>query len=261
MSNHFHLVLYVNHQQAKDLSHDEVIQLWLSLFKAPSIVARYLNNEALLNVELDLLDKYVEQWRERLMDISWFMRCLNEHIAREANKEDGCKGRFWEGRFKSQALLDEKALLTCMAYVDLNPVRAGMAKSLELSDFTSIQERLFAYATKQGKAKQPSELKLFSTNTLKDPKRITFKLEEYFQLVGWTGRILRKGKRGFIRSDAPPILERLQISTQGWFEHMQGAQTEKTIALGRLEKVQDYINRCGFKWLRGASFNKALFGM
>ena len=261
MSNHFHLVLHVNHQQAKALSHDEVIQLWLKLFKAPAIVSRYLNNEELLDVELDLLDKYVEQWRERLMDISWFMRCLNEHIAREANKEDGCKGRFWEGRFKSQALLDEKALLTCMAYVDLNPVRAGMAKSLEVSDFTSIQERLFSYATKQGRAKQPSQLKRFSTNTLKDPKRISFKLEDYFQLVDWTGRIIREDKRGAITESVPPILQRLQLSSDKWLQHMCAAQSDKTIALGCLEKVQKYVQHCGFKWLRGKSYNKALFGL
>jgi REP element-mobilizing transposase RayT len=261
MSNHFHLVLYVNQERAKELTRDEVIDLWLKLFKGPSVVARYLNSETLLDVEMDLLDRYVAQWRERLMDISWFMRCLNEKIARQANIEDDCKGRFWEGRFKSQALLDTAALLTCMAYVDLNPVRAGMSKTPETSDFTSIQERLFSHATKQGKSKQPSTLKRFSTNTLKDPKRISFKLDDYFQLVDWTGRILRADKRGSIPEDYPPILQRLQLLPDKWLEHMQGSQTEKGIALGRLEKVKTYIKNCGFKWLRGTRYNRELFGI
>ena len=73
----------------------------------------------------------VATWRERLSSIS----------VRQANQEDECTGRFWEGRFRCQALLDEGALLACMSYVDLNPVRAGLARGLEDSTWTSIHQR------------------------------------------------------------------------------------------------------------------------
>jgi REP element-mobilizing transposase RayT len=126
MSNHYHLVLRVDQQRAESWSTDEVIAQWQKLHKLPLLVTRYVRGETTTRAENSAVDKLAQSWRERLIDISWFMRSLNEHLARRANEEDRCTGRFWEGRFKSQALLDEAAVLTCMSYVDLNPIRAKM---------------------------------------------------------------------------------------------------------------------------------------
>ena len=142
MSNHYHVVLFINREQADSWSMKEILVRWTSLFSGPSLVQRFLSGETLGKAELLKVGEFAQKYRNRLLDISWFMRCLNEYLAREANKEDQCKGRFWEGRYKSQALLDEAALLTCMAYVDLNPIRARMAKTPETSDHTSIQHGL-----------------------------------------------------------------------------------------------------------------------
>jgi len=133
MSNHYHIVLHVDYERACQWSDKEVIKRWYQLFNGHRMIDRFKKGEINSAAELTVVDEIVGEWRARLMDISWFMRCLNESIAREANKEDKCSGRFWEGRFKSQALLDETALLTCMMYVDLNPVRAGIVNSLEES--------------------------------------------------------------------------------------------------------------------------------
>ncbi|MCG8507023.1 MAG: hypothetical protein MI755_20630 [Sphingomonadales bacterium] len=148
MSNHYHLVLHVDKDRSEQWRDDEVVRRWTVLFPANGAMLKTLRKNNKTRVAQRQYQRTVNLWRERLRDISWFMRCLNENIARMANREDECTGRFWEGRFKSQALLDEKALLTCMAYVDLNPVRAGITESLETSDFTSIQERLIEHAKK-----------------------------------------------------------------------------------------------------------------
>ena len=53
--------------------------------------------------------------------------------------EDQCTG---EARFSSQALLDEKALAACLAYVDLNPIREKIVKTQKTSAYTSIKKRI-----------------------------------------------------------------------------------------------------------------------
>ncbi|MCW8090322.1 transposase, partial [Alteromonas sp. ASW11-130] len=131
MSNHTHVVLRINKSKAASLSVKEVIRRWHKLYKGMLLSQRYVNPaecNAMSEAEVETVKTLAEVYRNRLYDISWFMRLLNEYIARKANKEDGCTGHFWEGRFKSQALMDEAAIAACMAYVDLNPVRACLAK-------------------------------------------------------------------------------------------------------------------------------------
>ncbi|WP_214516226.1 hypothetical protein [Aliivibrio fischeri] len=153
MSNHYHLVLHVNTASVESWSDEEIAQRWTTLYKVPLQVSRWLSGELKSTAEINKTLELIDEWRECLQDISWFMRNLNEYVAREANKEEGCTGRFWEGRFKPQALLGEKALLSCMAYVDLNPVRAAMVQSLEESEFTSVYERIHSMACKDDESK------------------------------------------------------------------------------------------------------------
>ncbi len=150
MANHHHVVLRLNPEQAAHLSEDDVLERWCRLFGLPLLVERYRQGLSTSDVEAETAREWIATYRERLADLSWFMRCLNEPIARWANAEDGVTGRFWEGRFKSQARLDEAALLTCMSYVDLNPVRAAIAQTPEASDYTSIQERIRAWSAANG---------------------------------------------------------------------------------------------------------------
>ena len=162
MSNHYHVVLHIDADKAKAWSDVEVVERWHRLFNGTHHSRKFLNNEKLLSAERHKLQENIDQWRLRLHNISWFMKVLNESIAREANDEDKCTGHFWEGRFKSQALLDEAALAACMAYVDLNPIRAAMAKTPEKSDHTSVKKRCDqAKTTQQPNHQNQQEKSLF----------------------------------------------------------------------------------------------------
>lgn len=215
MSNHCHIVFYVDDALAQSWSTVEVITRWHLLFKGTLLTQQYIRGDELPEYLQTSLEDTVEEYRRRLTDISWFMRILNEDIARKANREDNCTGRFWEGRFKSQALLDEAALIACMVYVDLNPVRAKIAKTPESSNHTSIQQRISA--AKQGK--QPLCLQPFVGNSSKDsPTGLVFKLQDYIELVDVTGRCIREDKRGYIEYNVPAILLRLNICTENWLK-------------------------------------------
>lgn len=220
MSNHYHVVLHVDRDRGCSWSRDEVINRWLCLYKGDPLVQCHLRGELRSAKQYRQLDVIVETWRERLTSISWFMRCLNEYIARRANKEDDCTGRFWEGRFKSQALLDEAALLSCMTYVDLNPVRAGISKTLDELEFTSIQARIRGTATENNDAtERPSSVLMpFRTGLERDPEppALPVRLREYIELVDWTGRMIHPDKKGLIPREAPSALSSLNLTKAQW---------------------------------------------
>ncbi len=198
------------------------------------------------------------------------MRCLNEGIARRANREDGCKGRFWEGRFRSQALLDEAALLTCMTYVDLNPIRAGVCERLEDSDHTSIHEWIRGYESApaalpldhsvgaEGEQKNvqrcdrdvvdpqetvpslaPAELLPFADRQTETAAacNIPFSFADYAELIDWTGRAIRDDKRGAISPSAPPLLRTLGIRQDQWLVNVRHCGRRFPRVLGRVEAL------------------------
>ncbi len=216
MSNHTHVVLRVNKAMAESWTNHQVVERWHQLYAGNHLSQRFMAGQTLGPAENRQLDIFVQTWRERLFSISWFMRNLNENIARLANREDNCTGRFWEGRFKSQALLDDKALAACMAYVDLNPIRACMADTPETSDHTSVKERINC-AHKPKQSNQPNYLLPFVGNPRNDmPDGLPFELSDYLALVDWTGKICREDKRGAIDQSLPPLLERLSLTEKQW---------------------------------------------
>ncbi len=156
MSNHLHLVLRSRPDVVQEWSDEEVARRWLMLCperrdedRRPMEptefeISRIVNNKEKL-----------ASLRSRLSDISWWMRLLCQHIAQRANREDGEVGKFWQARYRAVRLLDEIAILSCAAYVDLNPIRAAMAQTISKSDFTSAQKRSRGLALQSQKDIQP----------------------------------------------------------------------------------------------------------
>lgn len=288
MSNHYHLVLKINHEQAKLLSDDEVIERWTQLFNGNVLVARYLKGECKTTAEIDKIGEIASLWRERLSDLSWFMRCLNESIARKANEEDNCTGRFWEGRFKSQALLNEQALLSCMAYVDLNPIRADMADSLDKSEFTSIEQRIKEIELSQKievKSNKKAESRKSKIENLKlkeknqhrndnnsnqikladfvgsqDKEGIAYTLMDYLELVDWTGRVMLDDKRGYIGENEPKIISKLGLAADIWFKSMSQFSEHAYSHIGTEEQLRAVCNEAGKKWIAGIKHSREIGG-
>ncbi len=257
MSNHMHSLLRTFPELALSWSEEEVARRWLTLF--PKCWNQ--NHEPVEPSEEEIEEitaskERVVELRKRLGSVSWFMKALNEHIARGANKEDGCTGSFWEGRFKCSRIEDEAGLLACAAYIDLNPVRAKLAKTPEESDFTSVQERIISLKQRKEGKNEPQLWITPVERTEAQPRGfLSISLEEYLKLVDTTGRVLVEGKAGAIPEGLPPILCRLGIKPERWMDAVRetGSRGHRKIKINSLKLLEkgliDPVRGCA-GWMR-----------
>ncbi len=249
MSNHLHVVLTVQPDQANQWSREEVAQRWLELFPATKAErAQERRAELLANPER------LELCRERLADLSWFMRCLNEYLARLFNREDDCTGRFWEGRFSCQALLNHKALLAAMAYVDLNPIRAKAASNIPMSRHTAVRKRFKAVEKNLSLA----DLKLKPIVGCVSPSFPEISERQYLELIDWTGRQWHPGKRGVISASEPSALQRLGLDPDHWTRKVRGIGSMYWRVIGTVDEMLDKAKHLKQRWLRGIRFARSL---
>ena len=264
MSNHLHVALAIEPEAAKRWSDSEVVERWVRLFPAAEPEQREAKKATLL-----ASSSAVDIRRKRLMDLSWFMRCLDEYIARRANAEDDVTGRFWEGRFKCQSLDDERALAAAMAYVDLNPVRAGISDSIDGSDHTSVQARATDLRKNPSNYSKllmpiagfgvflPSGDK-FDGNMAPTGSRLPMTSAQYIELVDYTGRQIKPGKRGVIASTEPQALQKLGLDADYWAGHVIGFRSAYQRFVGSVAAMTEKAKALNQQWLKGIGYARSL---
>ena len=258
MSNHLHVVVRTRPDWVESWSDKEVARRWLKLFSKMRAVEDKTSPPS--DAEIKVLTGNavrMAELRQRLSSVSWFMRSLNEHVARLANREDGCKGRFWEGRFKCQALLDDAAVLACMAYVDLNPIRAGLADRPENSAHTSVKERI---EERKRPLSEPSWLCPIGGDRPAASRGILpMTTGEYLSLIDWTGRQVRADKPGAIPEHLAPILDRLAINQNRWVRTVDSYGSLFHRVAGRVESITAAARQAGKRWLAGLAAGRKAF--
>ncbi len=162
-----------------------------------------------------------------------------------------------KGRFKSQALLDEQAILSCMIYVDLNPIRADICQTLEDSEHTSIKQRIEQISpTETLSSTATVKLSSFIGSSLKEDG-IAFALKDYLELADWTGRIVRDDKRGSIDAGTPGM--KLQLDEDTWMETVQGFSKGFHSFVGPEEQLKSLCQKQKRHWIQGISACRKLF--
>lgn len=239
LDTHYHLVIRLNPGVSEALSDDEVVRRWGLLYRIPRWIGRVRSGQGSL-ADRRAYAQWLTKRRRDLGNLSMLMKCINEPIARAANAEDDCKGSFWDARFDSKPLPTEKALLTCLGYVDLNKVRAGICDTPEASTETSFRQRARARQQLPAEASvplMPFAPELASAGDLDNTIPCT--LDAYLMLVDATGRVLRPDKRGAIPASARPIHERLGTNAEGWVQGVNAHHVKRRRFREAMARLQD----------------------
>ena len=229
MSNHYHIVVRLDPNAPQNWSDEDVARRWISISPA--------KNQSQIDdrVQLMLRDQTrLKECRDRLGSLSWYMRYIKEPIARRANREDNCTGRFWEGRYGSTALLDEDAALSGMVYVDLNPVRAGISIDPVDSRFTSVRKRRVCESKSEYLGPVVSGL-------TKDRFEFPIQVTRYLKLVEWTARHVH-----------PKSPQQLGCpKTSDWMSAVDSHTRNGRRAIGSIAKLYALAERLGQRWVKG----------
>jgi len=268
MSNHFHLALAVRPDAVRSWSDEEVVDRWQRIYRSKCEKSNAERCAQMLADPLRML-----QIRERLASLSWFMKCLNEHVSRIANA-DGAFVGIVRARLSSDTspsgaygtslgrVCLSRQCRECRAahvtgkrpYVDLNPIRAGIACNLMGSRNTSIRRRCKAVA---GNPDLAGELVLpiwGVAATTMPPITVA----EYIELVDDTGRQVRKDKRGAISADEPRALKKLSLSPDHWTWQVKGVGSGYWRVVGTVEAIEEKVIAMQQQFLRGIGFARAL---
>lgn len=278
MSNHLHLVLRTLPRVARRWSALEVARRWLTVTKLAKCFSDALPVPDPKRVEELAKDKKkIEKLRRRLCSVSWFMGILCENVARRANAEDKCTGRFWESRFKCRECASESALLLVGVYVDLNPHQAGETDNPLTARYTSIYQRLQAQGMRKNAAGRPdawlAELTVpperKSDTTLGDRSRtgrrasdlgvLPISLADYVQLLQWTAEQLKSGQRSTIPKDLAKILDHLAVKEDAWLESLVHYERAFGHAVGSAASVAAVAERMELHHMKGASACRKAF--
>ena len=253
MHNHYHLVVYCDPKAPNLWSDMEVAERWLKVFPGKLNDPKFKTQRNLRLQAIVANPELLTKYRRRLGNLSWLMRRINEPLAKQSNAEDFCKGHFWESRFTSQALLDEAAALTCMAYVDLNPIRAGLTDKLEESEHTGIKRRI--------ESLKPGQLQKTVKSIVGEVKSrtMTLKLDDYLKLVEWTGKSIAYPDKQKIPSNLASLFERLNLNQEHWVNQVQGYGSSYYRAVGCLKKLKLKAEQLEKQWLQGLNQIKKLY--